>query len=46
MTFEEMRADFLARRLGIPSLPIAGCIAYPAAAALSLVTPVAGTMSC
>jgi hypothetical protein len=41
MTLEEMRADFLARKLGIPSLPIAGCIVYPVAAALSLVTPAA-----
>jgi hypothetical protein len=41
MTLDDMRADFLARRLGVPSLPIAGCIAYPAAAALSLVTPAA-----
>lgn len=41
MTLDEMRADFLARRLGVPSLPIAGCIAYPVAAGLSLVAPVA-----
>lgn len=39
MTFDDMRADFRARRLGVPSLPITGCITYPAAAALSLVTP-------
>jgi hypothetical protein len=41
MTLDEMRADFLTRRLGVPSLPITGCIVYPAAAALSLVTPLA-----
>lgn len=37
MTFEEMRVDFVRRRKGVPSLPIAGILAYGAAAAASLV---------
>jgi hypothetical protein len=37
MTFEEMRADYVVRRKGVPSLPITGAIAYSVAALLSLV---------
>ena len=37
MTFEELRADYLARRKRVPSLPITGIIVYAAAAAASLV---------
>ncbi len=41
MTFEEMRRDFIARRKGVPSLPITGCINYSIAALASLfVSPV------
>lgn len=36
MTLEEMRADFIARRKGSLSLPIAGAILYSLAALLSL----------
>lgn len=39
MTFAEMQADYIARRKGVPSLPIAGILAYSAAAALSLFFP-------
>ncbi len=39
MTFEEMRSDFIARRKGVPSLPIAGCLNYSAAALASLAVP-------
>ncbi len=39
MTFEEMRSDFIARRKGVPSLPITGCINYSVAALASLVVP-------
>lgn len=34
-----MRADFIARRKGVPSLPITGIIVYSIAALASLVTP-------
>ncbi|QJU58230.1 hypothetical protein HL653_10905 [Sphingomonas sp. AP4-R1] len=36
MTLDEMRADFLCRRKGVPSLPITGCINYSIAALASL----------
>lgn len=39
MTLDEMRADFIARRKGVPSLPITGIVNYSAAALASLVTP-------
>lgn len=39
MTFDEMRADFIARRKGSLSLPIAGAILYSLAALLSLRVP-------
>jgi hypothetical protein len=39
MTFEEMRADFIARRRGSLALPITGLIVYSAIALLSLAVP-------
>jgi hypothetical protein len=36
MTFDEMQADFIRGRPGVPSLPIAGAIVYSTAAILSL----------
>jgi len=36
MTFEEMRADFIRTRPGVPSLPIAGVIVYSTVAILTL----------
>lgn len=39
MTLEEMRSDFIARRKGSLSLPIAGAILYSIAALLSLWVP-------
>lgn len=36
MTFEEMQADYIRARRGIPSLPLTGAIVYAAIAALSL----------
>ena len=39
MTFAEMQADYIARRKGVPSLPITGILNYSAAAALSLAVP-------
>jgi hypothetical protein len=39
MTFEEMQRDFIARRKGVPSLPITGCINYSVAALASLFVP-------
>lgn len=36
MTLEEMRADYRRSRMVVPSLPIAGCINYSVAAALTL----------
>jgi hypothetical protein len=36
VTFEEMQADYIARRKGVPSLPITGIVNYSAAAGLSL----------
>jgi hypothetical protein len=36
-TFEELQRDFIARRKGVPSLPITGIVNYSAAALLSLV---------
>jgi hypothetical protein len=36
MNLDELRADYLARRKGVPSLPIAGIINYSVAAAASL----------
>lgn len=36
MTFEEMQADFIRTRPGVPSLPVAGVIAYSVVATLSL----------
>lgn len=36
MTFEEMRADYVRRRKGVPSLPITGIINYGVAAIASL----------
>src|SRR4029453_7518847 len=42
MTFEEMRADFIARRKGSLSLPMAGATLYSIAAFLSLWVPPEG----
>ena len=39
MTLEEMRADFIVRRKGLLSLPIAGAMLYSVAALLSLKVP-------
>ena len=39
MTFEDMRADFIARRKGSLSLPITGALLYSLAALLSLWVP-------
>jgi hypothetical protein len=39
MTLDEMRADFIARRKGVPSLPITGILTYGSAALASLFVP-------
>ena len=39
MTFEEMQADYVSRRKGVPSLPITGIINYGIAAIASLFVP-------